>query len=209
MLHAAAARRAALCAAAVGRPGHRADAARRRASARRAARCWSRSAFSEVEIGVEPQPETVLQPMRKLDGYRVVRAAHAPHARSTPRAGRWRSRCRASGWPAACSAAGRRDGGARAGAAGRLLRRPDACLGVHRAAPAATRHRGELSAPVGATSTLMQRRGDALGHGGGRRAAGHAAARSPTALERAPLSSPSALVARDCRRPHDHYQCKP
>jgi len=31
------------------------------------------TAFSEVEIGVKPQPETVLQPMKKLDGYRVVR----------------------------------------------------------------------------------------------------------------------------------------
>ena len=31
------------------------------------------SAFSEVEIGIRPQPESVLQPMKKLDGYRVVR----------------------------------------------------------------------------------------------------------------------------------------
>jgi sigma-E factor negative regulatory protein RseB len=31
------------------------------------------TAFSEVEIGVKPQPETVLQPMKKLDGYRVVK----------------------------------------------------------------------------------------------------------------------------------------
>jgi sigma-E factor negative regulatory protein RseB len=31
------------------------------------------SAFSDVAIGVRPQPETVLQPMKKLDGYRVVR----------------------------------------------------------------------------------------------------------------------------------------
>ena len=31
------------------------------------------SAFSEVTIGVKPQPETVLLPMRRLDGYRVLR----------------------------------------------------------------------------------------------------------------------------------------
>jgi len=31
------------------------------------------SAFSEVMIGVKPQPDSVLQPMRKLDGYRVMR----------------------------------------------------------------------------------------------------------------------------------------
>jgi sigma-E factor negative regulatory protein RseB len=33
------------------------------------------SAFSEVTIGIKPQPETVVQPMRRLDGYRVVRPA--------------------------------------------------------------------------------------------------------------------------------------
>lgn len=31
------------------------------------------TAFSEIEIGVKPQPETVLQAARKLDGYRTVR----------------------------------------------------------------------------------------------------------------------------------------
>lgn len=31
------------------------------------------SAFSEVTIGTRPQPETVLQPMKRLDGYRIVR----------------------------------------------------------------------------------------------------------------------------------------
>jgi sigma-E factor negative regulatory protein RseB len=33
------------------------------------------SAFSEVAIGVKPQPETVLQPMKRLDGYHIVRPA--------------------------------------------------------------------------------------------------------------------------------------
>jgi len=31
------------------------------------------SAFSDIAIGQKPQPETVLQPMKRLDGYRVVR----------------------------------------------------------------------------------------------------------------------------------------
>lgn len=31
------------------------------------------TAFSEIEIGVKPQPDTVLQAARKLDGYRTVR----------------------------------------------------------------------------------------------------------------------------------------
>jgi sigma-E factor negative regulatory protein RseB len=33
------------------------------------------AAFSEVTIGVKAQPETVLEPMKKLEGYRVVRRA--------------------------------------------------------------------------------------------------------------------------------------
>jgi len=36
------------------------------------------AAFSEVEIGVRPQPESVLQPIRKLDGLRVLRRAYLP-----------------------------------------------------------------------------------------------------------------------------------
>jgi len=36
------------------------------------------SAFSDVSLGVRSQPETVLQPMRKLDGYRIVRPALTP-----------------------------------------------------------------------------------------------------------------------------------
>ena len=34
------------------------------------------TAFSEVELGLRPQPEMVTQPIRKLDGWRVVRARH-------------------------------------------------------------------------------------------------------------------------------------
>ncbi len=36
------------------------------------------SAFSDVAIGVRPQPETVVQPMKHLDGYRIVRPVLAP-----------------------------------------------------------------------------------------------------------------------------------
>lgn len=36
------------------------------------------SAFSDVEIGVQSQPETVLQPMRRLEGYAVHTPALAP-----------------------------------------------------------------------------------------------------------------------------------
>jgi sigma-E factor negative regulatory protein RseB len=36
------------------------------------------SAFSDVSINVKPQPESVLSPMKKLDGYRVVRPVLTP-----------------------------------------------------------------------------------------------------------------------------------
>jgi len=36
------------------------------------------SSFSEVAIGVRPQVDTVVQPMKRLEGYRIVRAAVAP-----------------------------------------------------------------------------------------------------------------------------------
>ncbi len=36
------------------------------------------SAFSDVVIGVKPQPESVLQPMKKLEGYRVLRPVLTP-----------------------------------------------------------------------------------------------------------------------------------
>ncbi len=36
------------------------------------------SAFSQVEIDVKPRPQTVLQPMKHLDGYRQVRPAPQP-----------------------------------------------------------------------------------------------------------------------------------
>lgn len=36
------------------------------------------SAFSDVTIGVKPQPQAVLQPMNQLDGYRVLRPVFTP-----------------------------------------------------------------------------------------------------------------------------------
>jgi sigma-E factor negative regulatory protein RseB len=36
------------------------------------------SAFSEVSIGVRPKPDTVLLPMKRLDGYRVLRPVMTP-----------------------------------------------------------------------------------------------------------------------------------
>jgi sigma-E factor negative regulatory protein RseB len=52
------------------------------------------SAFSDVVIGIRPQPETVLAPMKKLDGYRVVRPVLTP------------ARLEAEGWTLRQSAPG-------------------------------------------------------------------------------------------------------
>ena len=74
--------------------GYRAGAERRAACccaptcSASAARCSSRPRFPTSSIGVKAQPEAVLQAMRKLDGYRVVRPTLDAHHSSTPRAGR-------------------------------------------------------------------------------------------------------------------------
>ena len=52
------------------------------------------SAFSEVAIGVKAQPDSVLAPMKKLDGYRVARPAMTP------------TRLEAEGWALRQPAAG-------------------------------------------------------------------------------------------------------
>ena len=121
------------------------------------------SAFSEVAIGVRPQPETVLQAMRRLDGYRVVRPLLTP------------TRLEAEGWTMRQLAPGFRQvscvsrqidspGETSAAASSPVLQsiysdgltyvsvfiepfRPD-------------RHTRPLLAALGATSTLAQRRGD-------------------------------------------------
>jgi sigma-E factor negative regulatory protein RseB len=87
----------------VGRSRHRADAALRRHRAGSARGVLESAAFSEVEIGVRAQPESVLQPMRQARRLRVLRpAACAPRAGSRgldagPAGGR------ASAWPVASS----------------------------------------------------------------------------------------------------------
>ncbi len=51
------------------------------------------SAFSDVPIGVKPQPIRVLQPMKQLDGYRVIRPALTPPRGWRPKAGRCKRAC--------------------------------------------------------------------------------------------------------------------
>jgi sigma-E factor negative regulatory protein RseB len=93
------------------------------------------AAFSQIEIGVRPQPDTVLGPMSRLDGYRVLR----PQQLAT--------QLEAEGWAmvrsvpgfilAGClkrplDVTGRQPAGGRTGSAGGVLRRADARVAVHR-----------------------------------------------------------------------------
>jgi sigma-E factor negative regulatory protein RseB len=121
------------------------------------------SAFSDVSIGVKPQGESVLQAMKKLDGYRVVR----PVLTATS--------LEAEGWALSDGAPGFRqvscvkrplnDGPAQADDnAGPFLQAiySDGLthVSVFIEPFNALRHKRALLASVGATQTLMQRHGD-------------------------------------------------
>jgi len=122
------------------------------------------SAFSEVAIGVRPQPETVLQAMRKLDGYRVVRPLLTP------------TRLEAEGWTMRRLAPGFRQ----VSCVSRQIDSPGEASAAPPSPPVLQsiysdgltyvsvfiepfrpeRHTRPLLAAVGATSTLAQRQGD-------------------------------------------------
>ena len=122
------------------------------------------SAFSDVTINVKPQPESVLLPMKKLDGYRVVRPVFTP------------TRLEAEGWTMRDAVPGFRQvscvkrpmGGAN---------RPDKAAGEQQALQSIfsdgltyvsvfiepfdpQRHTRPMQASVGPTQTLMQQQGD-------------------------------------------------
>ena len=122
------------------------------------------SAFSEVAIGVRPQPETVVQAMRKLDGYRVVRPLLTP------------TRLESEGWTMRQIAPGFRQ----VSCVSRQIDPPGEASSAPASPPVVQsiysdgltyvsvfiepfrpeRHTRPLLAAVGATSTLAQRRGD-------------------------------------------------
>jgi sigma-E factor negative regulatory protein RseB len=122
------------------------------------------SAFSDVSIGVKPQPESVLQPMKKLDGYRVIRPVLTP------------TRLEAEGWSVRQPAPGFRqvscvkrpmEGAAvveKEGAEPQVLQTiysdglTYVSLFIEPFNP--QRHTRPMLASVGATQTLMQQQGD-------------------------------------------------
>lgn len=121
------------------------------------------SAFSDVTIGVKPQPESVLQPMKRLDGYRVVRPRLVP------------TRLEAEGWQMREAVPGFRqvscvnrpiDGATESKpAAGTQVLQTIFSDGLTHVSLfiepfALERHLRPMLASVGPTQTLMQRQGD-------------------------------------------------
>ena len=119
------------------------------------------TAFSEINIGVRPQPEAVLQPLRnprQLDGYRVLRPQQQ------------RTELEAEGWRLARPVPGFTLGGCvrrgieAAGEGAEVLQAvfsdglTHVSVFIEPFKP--QRHRGELQAQQGATGTLMLRRGE-------------------------------------------------
>lgn len=119
------------------------------------------TAFSEINIGVRPQPDAVLQPLRnprQLDGYRVMRPQQQ------------RTELEAEGWTLARPVPGFtlsgcvRRGMETSGEGAQVVQAvftdglTHVSLFIEPFKP--QRHRGELQAQQGATSTLMLRRGE-------------------------------------------------
>ncbi|KNZ31873.1 MAG: sigma E regulatory protein, MucB/RseB [Methylibium sp. NZG] len=121
------------------------------------------SAFSDVVIGVKPQPELVLQAMRKLDGYRVVRPVLT--ATSLEAEG-WSLREGVPGFRQVSCVKRPLDGGAAGKEPGvtpvlqAIYSDGLTHVSVFIEPFNPTRHTRPLHALVGATQTLMQRHGD-------------------------------------------------
>jgi sigma-E factor negative regulatory protein RseB len=122
------------------------------------------SAFSDVVIGIRPQPESVLHEMRKLDGYRIVKPVLTP------------TRLEVEGWTMRQATPGFRQ----VSCVRRQIDRPGEASGDVAPPPViqaiysdgltyvsvfiepfrADRHTRPMVAAMGATSTLSQRQGD-------------------------------------------------
>lgn len=121
------------------------------------------SAFSQIDIGIKPQPESVLQPLRRLNGYKLLQAQHAP------------AQLEAEGWVMNRALPGFR--------LSSCVKRPLQAVAAGEGKPTepviqavfsdglthvslfverfdAARHRKDVQGQLGATSTLMQRRGE-------------------------------------------------
>jgi sigma-E factor negative regulatory protein RseB len=122
------------------------------------------SAFSEVSIGVKAQPESVLAPMKKLDGYRVLRPVLTP---TRLEAEGWSMRDPAPGFlPVSCvrrtiddASPGRADTASPA-MLQTIYSDGLTYVSVFIEPFNAQRHTRSMIASMGATQTLMRRQGD-------------------------------------------------
>jgi sigma-E factor negative regulatory protein RseB len=121
------------------------------------------SAFSDVAINVKPQPESVLQPMKRLDGYRVLRPVLTP---TKLEAEGWTLRDVAPGFrEVSCvrrpieGAAGERDAGAEP-VLQTIYSDGLTYVSIFIEPFNPQRHARSMRAAVGATQTLMRRQGD-------------------------------------------------
>ena len=118
------------------------------------------SAFSEVSIGGRPYPDSVLQPMRKLDGWRIVRPALVPAQLD---AEGWTLKQRVPGFEPVSCVKRPLDSAAGAEAAEQVLQAiwSDGLTYVSLFIEPydAERHPRPMQTAIGATQTLMQRRG--------------------------------------------------
>lgn len=123
------------------------------------------SAFSEVAIGVKSVPESVLQPMHKLDGYRVVRPTLTP---TKLEAEGWAMRQMVPGFrqvscvrrPMDANHPGESDGRGTT-AVQAIYSDGLTYVSVFIEPFDVQRHTRAIRGPIGATQTLMRRQGDA------------------------------------------------
>ncbi len=119
------------------------------------------SAFSEVEIGIKAKPQSVLQPMTKLDGYRRITPAHtSTHLDAEG----WSMQTPVAGFTLASCTQRTLDPASTASPPASTLQAVFSDGLTHVSVFVepydAKRHRQALKTSVGATHTLMQSKGD-------------------------------------------------
>lgn len=116
------------------------------------------TAFTEVEIGVKPQPDSLLQIMRELDGYQIVRPQQK---RTTLEAEGWTLARPVPGFQfAGCVRRGMETAGDGEPVLQTVFTDGLTHVSVFLEPYKTERHAAEMQAHQGATSTVMLRRGD-------------------------------------------------
>ncbi|MBE0550243.1 MAG: MucB/RseB C-terminal domain-containing protein, partial [Rubrivivax sp.] len=116
------------------------------------------TAFSEIQIGVKPQPEAVLQAIRNIDDYRVVRPQQK---RTTLEAEGWTLARPVAGFSlAGCLQRGMENAGESEPVLQAVFTDGLTHVSVFLESYKPQRHRTEMQARQGATATVMLRRGE-------------------------------------------------